>query len=124
DARPAEARVAQARKGRRQELQHQVFEHRDQVADNDKQTAFPHPLGCRRVLVDKVIPYIHARFSFPPACRRFSMAALRVILRISSTFTRTMPMIQKPFSSISRPSTMPMLTIPPVILAMARSGIL
>ena len=33
-------------------------------------------------------------------------------------------MIQKPFSSMTRPSTMPMLTIPPVILAMARSGIL
>ena len=42
----------------------------------------------------------------------------------ASKITRTRPMIQKPCSSITMPSTMPMLMAPLVILASARRGIL
>ena len=42
----------------------------------------------------------------------------------ASQITRTRPMIQKPFSSMTMPSTMPMLMAPLVILAKARRGIL
>ena len=43
DARPAEAGAAQPRKGGGQELQQQVFQHRDGVGHDDEQAALPHP---------------------------------------------------------------------------------
>lgn len=56
--------------------------------------------------------------------RRFSMLRLRKRLTTKAPRARSRPSTQKPFSSITRPSTTPMLTIPLVILATARRGIL
>ena len=45
-----------------QEGQQQVLKHRDSVADDDEQTAFPHPLGEAGMGFGEVIPPVFQRF--------------------------------------------------------------
>ena len=59
DAREAEIHIRQARKKLRQELKHQVLEHCDQVADDDKKTALADPLSRAGMFFRKTIPKSH-----------------------------------------------------------------
>ena len=120
DARPAEFHVLQVLEGVGQALEDEILHHGDEVADDDEQPALPNPLGGAGVLFRKISPKFHA---FPPYF--MALAALRFFPeRKKPPMTRPKPLKKWPLTMVRMPSAISMVQIPPVILAMARKGIL
>ena len=61
DAGESEVPGVHKHEGGRQEGQQEILEHRDQIADQNKQAALPNPLGELRVLLHEILPPVHDR---------------------------------------------------------------
>lgn len=62
DTRPTKVHPCQICEGIGQEQQDKILHHRNQVADNDEQAAFPNPFGRAGVPFGKIIPPIFNSF--------------------------------------------------------------
>ena len=114
DARPAEIHHRQPGKGRGQEGQQNVLKDSDHIADNDKQSALPNPLGRGGMVGRKTIPKTHS-------CLLLSLTAFRLAKKPPMVLPA--PRKKWPLQMSRMEAAISMVTMPPVILARARKGI-